>query len=109
MLEHAVYSVISPEGCAAILWDNPAKAPDAAAALKMTANDLLGLGIVDDVIPEPVGGAHRDVQMMAERVAKTLLTHLSQLEELPTAELLARRDQKYRKMGVTSEPNSPSL
>jgi acetyl-CoA carboxylase carboxyl transferase subunit alpha len=104
MLEHAIYSVISPEGCAAILWDDPAKAPDAAAALKLTANDLLGLGIVDEVIPEPVGGAHRDPQMTAERVAKSLQAHLSQLEELPATELLARRDRKYRSMGVISDP-----
>jgi acetyl-CoA carboxylase carboxyl transferase subunit alpha len=108
MLEHAIYSVISPEGCAAILWDDPAKAPDAAAALKMTANDLLGLGIVDEVIPEPVGGAHRDPHMMAERVAKSLQAHLSQLEELPIAELRARRDRKYRAIGVVSDPGAAS-
>ncbi len=108
MLEHAIYSVISPEGCAAILWDDPAKAPEAAAALKMTASDLLALGIIDEVIPEPVGGAHRDPQIMAERVAKGLSSHLTQLEELPANELLARRDEKYRKMGVVAEPLPPS-
>src|SRR5947207_3881039 len=70
MLEHAIYSVISPEGCAAILWNNPAKAPEAAAALKMTAHDLLNLGVIDEVIPEPVGGAHRDPHGMAERASK---------------------------------------
>ncbi|MBI4401449.1 MAG: acetyl-CoA carboxylase carboxyltransferase subunit alpha [Nitrospirae bacterium] len=108
MLEHAVYSVISPEGCAAILWDDPTKAPDAAAALKMTANDLLELGVIDEVIPEPVGGAHRDPQAVAERVAKALSAHLSQLEELPVEELLARRDQKYRKMGAVADPRLPA-
>jgi acetyl-CoA carboxylase carboxyl transferase subunit alpha len=104
MLEHSVYSVISPEGCAAILWDNPAKAPDAAAALKMTAGDLAALKIIDDILPEPTGGAHRDPHTMAERVAKALTTHLAQLEELPVEELLAQRDRKYRQMGVFTDP-----
>jgi acetyl-CoA carboxylase carboxyl transferase subunit alpha len=103
MLEHSVYSVISPEGCAAILWDNPAKVQDAAAALKMTAHDLRGLGVIDEVIPEPTGGAHRDIRMAAERVAKSLAAHLGQLDELSPADLLARRDQKYRAMGAISE------
>ncbi|MGH7427472.1 MAG: acetyl-CoA carboxylase carboxyltransferase subunit alpha [Candidatus Methylomirabilaceae bacterium] len=107
MLEHAVYSVISPEGCAAILWNNPAKAPEAAAALKMTAHDLLTLGVIDEVIPEPVGGAHRDPHGMAERASKVLSTHLSQLEELPVAELLARRHEKYRRMGAVAAPPLP--
>ena len=100
MLEHSVYSVISPEGCAAILWDNPAKVPDAAAALKMTAQDLVGLGIVDEVIPEPVGGAHRGPRAVADRVAKVLTNQLYQLTELSTDQLLSQREQKYRKMGI---------
>ncbi len=100
MLEHSVYSVISPEGCAAILWDNPAKVPDAAAALKMTAQDLVGLGIVDEVIPEPVGGAHRGPRAVADRVAKVLTNQLYQLTELSTEQLLSQREQKYRKMGI---------
>ena len=104
MLEHSVYSVISPEGCAAILWDNPAKVQDAAAALKMTASDLRGLGVIDEVIPEPTGGAHRDPRMAAERIAKSLANHLGQLDEFSPADLLARRDQKYRAMGAVSEP-----
>ncbi|MEW6544222.1 MAG: acetyl-CoA carboxylase carboxyltransferase subunit alpha [Nitrospirota bacterium] len=108
MLEHSVYSVISPEGCAAILWDDPAKAPDAAAALKMTAPDLLRLGVVDEVLPEPVGGAHRDPQTMADRVAKALSTHLHQIEELSVEALLARRQQKYRAMGVVAESTPPT-
>jgi acetyl-CoA carboxylase carboxyl transferase subunit alpha len=107
MLEHAIYSVISPEGCAAILWDDPAKVPDAAAALKMTANDLLSLGVIDEVIHEPVGGAHRDPQLTAERVVKTLATHLAQLEELSPEELVNRRQQKYRQMGAAAEPTPP--
>lgn len=100
MLEHAVYSVISPEGCAAILWNDPAKMTEAAAALKMTTDDLLDLKVIDDVIPEPLGGAHRDPHITAERVAKSLSLHLGQLEELSRADLLARRDDKYRAMGA---------
>jgi acetyl-CoA carboxylase carboxyl transferase subunit alpha len=101
MLEHSIYSVISPEGCAAILWDDPSQASQAATALKMTGNDLLKLGVVDEVIPEPPGGAHRDPQMMADRVAKTLAAHLSQLEELSVDQLLSQREKKFRAMGVS--------
>ncbi|MBP6605475.1 MAG: acetyl-CoA carboxylase carboxyl transferase subunit alpha, partial [Nitrospira sp.] len=100
MLEHSVYSVISPEGCAAILYDDPSKVPDAAASLKMTAQDLVGLGIVDEVIPEPLGGAHRDPRAMCDRVAKALSNQLYALVELPTDQLIAQRDQKFRKIGV---------
>jgi acetyl-CoA carboxylase carboxyl transferase subunit alpha len=102
MLEHGVYSVISPEGCAAILWDDPAKVPDAAAALKMTAQDLVDLHIVDEVIPEPLGGAHRDPRAVTDRVAKALTNQLFQLADLPLDQLLAQRDQKYRRMGAVS-------
>jgi acetyl-CoA carboxylase carboxyl transferase subunit alpha len=102
MLEHGVYSVISPEGCAAILWDDPAKVPDAAAALKMTAQDLVDLHIVDDVIPEPLGGAHREPRAVTDRVAKALTNQLFQLADLPLDRLLAQRDHKYRRMGAVS-------
>ncbi len=102
MLEHAVYSVISPEGCAAILWDDPAKVPDAAAALKMTANDLLQLGVIDGIIPEPTGGAHRAPRFVADRLAKALTACFSELEAIPIAQLLAQREQKYRKIGAVS-------
>ena len=102
MLEHGVYSVISPEGCAAILWDDPAKVPDAAAALKMTAQDLVDLQIVDEVIPEPLGGAHREPRSVTDRVAKALTNQLFQLTDLSLAQLLAQRDQKYRRMGAVS-------
>jgi acetyl-CoA carboxylase carboxyl transferase subunit alpha len=102
MLEHSVYSVISPEGCAAILWDDPAKIPDAAASLKMTAQDLLELGVIDDIIPEPVGGAHRDPKGVSDRIAKALTNHLLPLTELPSDQLLAFRDRKYRAMGAIS-------
>ena len=102
MLEHGVYSVISPEGCAAILWDDPAKVPDAATALKMTAQDLVDLHIVDEVIPEPLGGAHRDPKSVTDRVAKALTNQLFHLTDLSLEQLLAQRDRKYRQMGAVS-------
>lgn len=108
MLEHGVYSVISPEGCAAILWDDPAKVPDAASALKLTANDLLGLQIIDEIIPEPVGGAHREPRAVTNRVAKSITNHLFQLTELSTGQLLAQRDQKYRRIGAVNGLNPTS-
>lgn len=107
MLEHGVYSVISPEGCAAILWDDPAKVPDAAAALKMTAQDLVDLEIVDEVIPEPLGGAHREPRAVTDRVAKALTNQLYQLTDLSVADLLDQRDRKYRRIGAVTglDPN----
>jgi acetyl-CoA carboxylase carboxyl transferase subunit alpha len=102
MLEHGVYSVISPEGCAAILWDDPTKVPDAAAALKMTAQDLVDLQIVDEVIPEPLGGAHREPRSVTDRVAKALTNQLFQLTDLTIDQLLTQRDQKYRRIGAVS-------
>jgi len=103
MLQHAVYSVISPEGCAAILWNDQSKAADAAEALKMTAEDLLKLGIADQVIPEPLGGAHRDPSLSCDTVKKVIETHLNQLLELSTDDLLKRRYEKYRRIGVLAE------
>lgn len=100
MLEHSVYSVISPEGCAAILWDNPAKVPDAAMALKITAQDLMGLGVIDEIVPEPLGGAHREPKAVCDRVAKALTNQLFQLLDLPHNELLNQRDIKFRKIGA---------
>lgn len=102
MLEHAVYSVISPEGCAAILWNDPAKVPDAASSLKMTATDLLELGVIDDIIPEPLGGAHRDPKTVFDRVAKALTNRLFELSELSPQQLLDQREQKYRHMGAVN-------
>jgi acetyl-CoA carboxylase carboxyl transferase subunit alpha len=100
ILENAYYSVISPEGCAAILWKDRAAAPQAAAALKLNARELLDLGIVDEVLPEPLGGAHKDYDATAEVLKKSILKHLDQLDKLKTTELLAVRYQKYRQMGV---------
>ena len=102
MFEHAIYSVISPEGCAAILWDDPRKAPEAASALRMTAKDLLELKVIDEIIPEPLGGAHRDPQDMALRLGKSLTTHLSQLQESTLEVLVTDRDKKFRSMGAIS-------
>lgn len=100
MLENAWYSVISPEGCAAILWRDAAKAPDAAEALKLTAPDLIDLGIVDKIVPEPPGGAHRDHRGAAEILADEIETNLNQLIELPKDDLLDKRLEKFRAMGV---------
>jgi acetyl-CoA carboxylase carboxyl transferase subunit alpha len=103
MLQHAVYSVISPEGCAAILWNDQSKATDAAEALNMTADDLQKLGITDQVIPEPLGGAHRDPMLSCDTVKKAIEAHLTELLELSTEDLLKRRYEKYRRIGVLAE------
>ena len=100
MLEHAVYSVISPEGCAAILWKNSAAAPDAAAAMKITAGDLKKLGVIDEIVPEPVGGAHADPAAAAELLGPPLERALKELQKLKPPALLDERYKKFRKMGV---------
>ncbi|GAB4152142.1 MAG: acetyl-CoA carboxylase carboxyltransferase subunit alpha [Planctomycetota bacterium] len=100
VLENAYYSVISPEGCAAILWKSGEKAPDAAEALKLTGKDLLGLGLVDEVIQEPLGGAHRDPKATIEAVQAKILAWLAELSEIPIDDLLERRYRKFRGMGV---------
>lgn len=102
MLEHAVYSVISPEGCAAILWDNPAKVPDAAHALRMTAKDLVDFGVADEIIPEPVGGAHRDPSMMGARLGKVLAATLHEFEGVGYESLPASRERKFRAIGAVA-------
>ncbi len=100
IMENAYYSVISPEGCAAILWKDRANAAQAAAALKLTAKDLLELGIVDEIIPEPLGGAQKDYDAAAAALKKALLKHLDKLMDSKISELLEDRYKKYRKMGV---------
>lgn len=100
ILENAYYSVISPEGCAAILWKDPSRAPDAAEALKMTAQDLLELQIVDEVVEEPLGGAHRDFETTANHLREAVDRALSALREVPQKQLPDRRYEKFRKMGV---------
>jgi len=103
VLENAYYSVISPEGCAAILWREPSKAPAAAEALKLTAPELLELGIIDGMIPEPLGGAHRNPMLAAEGIKKTIIKNLDELCALTPDALLAARYEKYRKIGVYGE------
>lgn len=100
MLEHAVYSVISPEGCAAILWKNSAAAPEAAKAMKITAQDLKRIGIADEIVPEPSGGAHADPAQSAELLAPYLERSLKELQKLKPALLVEERYKKFRKMGV---------
>lgn len=99
MLENSYYSVISPEGCAAILWKHRKHAPEAAAALKLTARDLLDLDVVDDMIPEPFGGAHQDHAAAIQRVKEAVTRHLDELSPIPIRELLARRYDKFRRVG----------
>ena len=103
MLEYSIYSVISPEGCASILWRDPAKVPEAAAQLRLTAPDLVGLGVCDEIIPEAPGGAHRDTALTAGKVRVALKRHLKELTALPRAELVERRYQKFRAMGAFVE------
>jgi acetyl-CoA carboxylase carboxyl transferase subunit alpha len=99
ILENAYYSVISPEGCAAILWKDRSAAPKAAEALKITAKQLFDLGLVDEVIPEPLGGAHTDPAKAAETLHNVLLAHLEQLLQLPAADRLKQRYAKFRGFG----------
>jgi acetyl-CoA carboxylase carboxyl transferase subunit alpha len=106
MLEHSIYSVISPEGCAAILWDDPTKATDAAEALKMTSADLKSFGVIDEIIPEPSGGAHHDPSKTAEAVETAIENHLNEIDRIPVQDLLRQRYLKYRKMGAFSEERS---
>jgi acetyl-CoA carboxylase carboxyl transferase subunit alpha len=105
MLEHAYYSVISPEGCAGILWRVATEEtkPLAAEALKLTAKDLSRLGVIDDVIPEPLGGAHRDHHEMANTLKSYLLRYLRELRGLSDEDLMEQRYQKFRRMGVFDE------
>src|SRR5262249_37914096 len=105
MLEHAYYSVISPEGCAGILWkhaDEETK-PRAASALRMTAKDLLSFGVIDEILPEPLGGAHRDARETGNTLKNYLLRTIRELKTLQAPELLEQRFQKFRRMGVFEE------
>lgn len=99
MLSNAVYSVISPEGCASILWRDGSKAPEAANALKITAKSLLSLKIIDEIIPEPVGGAHRDYPATMNSVKKVLVKHLKALHGTTGSKLVKRRFDKFAAMG----------
>ncbi len=103
MLENAIYSVISPEGCAAILWKDQARAQDAAEALRLTAGDLQSLGTITRVVPEPLGGAHRDADAMAEILRGEIRTSLDRLGALPSETLIQNRHELFLRMGVFIE------
>jgi acetyl-CoA carboxylase carboxyl transferase subunit alpha len=109
MLEHAIYSVISPEGCAAILWNNAAKAPEAAELMRITAPDLLRLGVIDGIVPEPPGGAHRDWDTTAANLREALRAELAALKDKTPEALVSERYDKFRRIGVFEEEARASL
>lgn len=100
MLQYSIYSVISPEGCASILWKSAEKAPEAAAALGITAEKVLELGLVDSIIPEPLGGAHRDPAECSRRLQRHIVDNLESLQKMTPAELVKRRNQRLRAYGA---------
>jgi len=103
MLEHAIYSVISPEGCAAILWGDGSKAPEAAELMRITAPDLLKLGVIDGIVPEPIGGAHRNWEETAENLRAPVRDALWELRSRTPEQLRAERYEKFRRIGVFEE------
>jgi acetyl-CoA carboxylase carboxyl transferase subunit alpha len=104
MMQYSVYAVISPEGCAAILWSDGTRGPEAAEALKLTSMDIDSLGtVIDDVIPEPDGGAHNDHVAAAAKVKEYLVKHLEELKQLSPEDLVEQRYQKFRAMTVIDE------
>ncbi len=109
ILENAYYSVISPEACSAILWKDRKHAPEAAEALKLTAQDLVRLGVVDEIVPEPEGGAHREHDTAAANLGSALRRNLKQALKTPLDELLKERYAKFRKLGNFAEPKAKSI
>lgn len=103
ILENSYYSVISPEGCAAILWKDRAAAPQAAEALKFSPSNLKEFGVVDGIISEPAGGAHRDYDLAAKNLKKEIVSNLTRLQKLSTKSLLDKRYKKFRNMGIFEE------
>jgi len=103
MMENSIYSVISPEGCASILWRNSAKNKEAAEALKITAADLIELGIIDEIVTEPVGGAHLNPEDTAKNIRQALVKNLDELTKIPIDKLIAQRINKFQNMGVYKE------
>jgi acetyl-CoA carboxylase carboxyl transferase subunit alpha len=99
MLEHAVYSTISPEGCASILWRSAEKVSEACQAMKMTAREIFQLGVCDEVIEEPLGGAHHDYSVTANNIQQALLRHLDDMSKMTPAQIRANRQNKFRRMG----------
>jgi len=100
MMENSIYSVISPEGCAAILWKSQDYAQEAAEAMKLTASDSLGNGIIDEIIPEPLGGAHLDPELAAKSLGEAVQVHLERFSAMDPEELVSHRWSKFREMGV---------
>lgn len=109
MLENAYLSVISPEGCSAILWRDNSKAPQAAELLRLTAQDLFGLGVIDEIVPEPLGGAHRGVQEASDLLKAALVRCLEEIERTPLPKLLEQRYSKYRRIGAFTEEEASKL
>ncbi len=109
MLEHSIYSVISPEGCAAILWGDATKAPEAAESMKITAPDLLRLGVIDGIVPEPRGGAHRDWDAAAANLRVALRDHLGELAGKSREALVVERYEKFRRLGAFQEASTPGV
>lgn len=103
MLENSIYSVIPPESCSAILWRDPTKFKEMAAALKITSEDALKTGLIDQIIPEPLGGAHRNIELTAKALKAALLKNINELAKLPVPKLLDKRYKKFRGMGVFNE------
>ena len=108
MLEHSIYSVISPEGCASILWRDPSKSLEAAEAMKLTANELLQLGIIDEIIKEPIGGAHRDGDEIASQIKSSIIKNLKDFENLSGEEVYEERKKKFLKIGRDQGFRKPS-
>ncbi len=106
MLEYAIYAVISPEGCAAILWKDQGKSRDAAEALKLTSEDLLSLSVIDRVIKEPHGGAHRDPKTMAAELKRVIYEELDYLQHFEPDKLVEKRRNKYMNMGYYIEDSA---
>lgn len=104
MMEHAVYSVISPEGCAAILWKSRERAPEAASSLRLTSGDCLKFGIIDDIIEEVHGAAHRDPEANAQKVVERVISEFQKLQKHPIDLLLKKREEKFYSMGEFEEP-----
>src|SRR5207248_2614939 len=108
IFQNAYYSVISPEACSAILWRDRRHAAEAAEALKLTAQDLLKLEVVDDIVPEPEGGAHRNHELAAENLRKALRRTVAQISDIPIDELLTKRYEKFRRLGSFAESKASS-
>ena len=109
MLEHSIYSVISPEGCASILWRDPSKTADAAEAMKLSAQDLLQQKIIDEIIPEPTGGAHRDRGLTVKKIINSLKINLDELQKLSREEIINQRKEKFLNSGKLSTPSFPYI